>query len=269
MGPCHGRPLNGRRATTHWEDLEEFAARYPEIDVQARPLRDRRRALHHRRRLPGARSDAAPHSRPPRPRAGARCGERLHLRRAARSGRPAAHGLARPARPRGAARGRGDPQHGGAHRAAAGRSRSWHCRAGIGERMLETLFARSVDMSPRDYYAALRLNAGRRLVLETRKSMTEIAAQTGFASASAFARSFRGRFRRKSRERPASAEAPARSACRAEPGDIAARDQAVSDAIISWWSSVPRACPAECGGSRPPKRWRTSSTEAATWPPRP
>ena len=38
------------------------------------------------------------------------------------------------------------------------------------------------------------LNAGRRLVLETQKSMTEIAAQTGFASASAFARSFRGRF---------------------------------------------------------------------------
>jgi transcriptional regulator GlxA family with amidase domain len=67
-------------------------------------------------------------------------------------------------------------------------------RAGVGARMLEALFARSVGMSPRDYYAALRLNAGRRLVLETRKSMTEIAAQTGIASASAFARSFRRRF---------------------------------------------------------------------------
>lgn len=27
--------LNGRRATTRWEDLEEFAARFPEIDVRS------------------------------------------------------------------------------------------------------------------------------------------------------------------------------------------------------------------------------------------
>src|SRR3546814_5347751 len=26
--------LNGRRATTHWEDLDDFAARFPEIDVR-------------------------------------------------------------------------------------------------------------------------------------------------------------------------------------------------------------------------------------------
>ena len=26
--------LSGRRATTHWEDLEEFAARFPDIDVR-------------------------------------------------------------------------------------------------------------------------------------------------------------------------------------------------------------------------------------------
>ena len=55
-------------------------------------------------------------------------------------------------------------------------------------------------MPPRDYYLALRLNAGRRLVLESRKSMTEIATMTGFGSASAFARSFRSRFGESPRE---------------------------------------------------------------------
>jgi transcriptional regulator GlxA family with amidase domain len=67
-------------------------------------------------------------------------------------------------------------------------------RAGISARALETLFLRTVGLSPRDYYLALRLNAGRRLVLETLKSITEISAMTGFGSASAFARSFRSRF---------------------------------------------------------------------------
>jgi transcriptional regulator GlxA family with amidase domain len=51
-----------------------------------------------------------------------------------------------------------------------------------------------VGIPPHDYYLALRLNAGRRLVLESRKSMAEVAAQTGFGSASAFARAFRSRF---------------------------------------------------------------------------
>jgi transcriptional regulator GlxA family with amidase domain len=67
-------------------------------------------------------------------------------------------------------------------------------KAGIGQRMLETLFLRAVGMTPRDYYGLLRLNAGRRLVLDSHRSITEIAAQTGFGSASAFARSFRARF---------------------------------------------------------------------------
>src|SRR6202020_3528400 len=26
--------LDGRRATTHWEDLEDFAARFPNVDIQ-------------------------------------------------------------------------------------------------------------------------------------------------------------------------------------------------------------------------------------------
>ncbi len=185
--------LNGRAATTHWEDLEELAARFPEIDV-----RPDRYVIDKLRFTTGGASPALDLM--------------LHLIRA-RQGHALALDVAslfiydelRVA---------GDPQRMvslgrlGSNEprvAAAIGMMEEHIerplaipelarRAGVGARMLEALFARSVGMSPRDYYAALRLNAGRRLVLETRKNMTEIAVQTGFASASAFARRFRGRF---------------------------------------------------------------------------
>jgi AraC family transcriptional regulator, glycine betaine-responsive activator len=185
--------LNGRRATTHWEDLDEFAAKFPEIDVRAD-----RYVIDAGRFTTGGASPAFDMM--------------LHLIRA-RHGQALALDVAslfiydelRSA---------GDPQP----MVSLGRLDSNEPRvaaairimeqrierplaiprlardAGIGPRMLEALFMRSFGMSPRRYYGALRMNAGRRLVLESRKSMTEIAAQTGFASASAFARSFRARF---------------------------------------------------------------------------
>lgn len=191
--------LDGRRATTHWEDLEEFAARFTGIDV-----RPDRYVVDGSRFTTGGASPALDLM--------------LHLIRA-RHGSALALDVAslfiydelRVA---------GDPQPmvslgrlGWSEPRVASAIRIMEerldrplavpelaRRAGIGARMLETLFARAVGMSPRDYYAALRLNAGRRLVLETPKSMTEIAAQTGFASASAFARSFRARFGESPRE---------------------------------------------------------------------
>lgn len=185
--------LNGRRATTHWEDLEEFAASYPEIEVQSdRYVIDRGRFT------TGGASPALDLM--------------LHLIRA-RHGYALALDVAsifiydelRAA---------GDPQPmvslgrlgwNEPRVATAIRIMEEHIErplgipllareTGIGPRTLEALFLRAVGMSPRHYYGALRLNAGRRLVLETRKSMVEIAAQTGYASASAFARSFRERF---------------------------------------------------------------------------
>lgn len=67
-------------------------------------------------------------------------------------------------------------------------------RVGLKERMLELLFKKVIGVSPRTWYLSMRLKAGRRLVLDTRQSITEIAAQTGFGSASAFARQFKAIF---------------------------------------------------------------------------
>ena len=192
--------LNGRRATTHWEDLEEFAARFPEIDV-----RSDRYVIDGARFTTGGASPALDMM--------------LHLIRT-RHG----HALALDVASffiYDELRAAGDPQPtmissvnwAGSEPRVAAAIRIMEERVerpiaisrlaektGIGSRMLETLFAKAVGMSPRAYYGALRLNAGRRLVLESRKSMTEIATQTGFASASAFARSFRARFRESPRE---------------------------------------------------------------------
>jgi len=191
--------LNGRRATTHWEDLEEFAARFPEIDV-----RPDRYVIDGARFTTGGASPALDMM--------------LHLIRTRQGGALALdvasifiYDELRAA---------GDPQPvvsfgrlGGSEPRVATAIRVMEerierplaipllaRRAGIGARTLETLFSRTVGTSPRRYYAALRLNAARRLVLETRKSVTEIAAQTGFTSASAFARSFRAHFGESPRE---------------------------------------------------------------------
>ena len=63
-------------------------------------------------------------------------------------------------------------------------------RAGVTARTLETIFRRSIGETPGAYYLRLRLNAARRLVLDTRVTMAEIALRTGFSSAAAFSRAF-------------------------------------------------------------------------------
>ena len=67
-------------------------------------------------------------------------------------------------------------------------------RSGLSARMLEMLFARHVGVPPGRYYLALRLQAARKMVLDTALSMQDIAIRTGFASQSALSRSFRKRY---------------------------------------------------------------------------
>ncbi|CAH0342211.1 HTH-type transcriptional regulator CdhR [Rhizobium sp. CECT 9324] len=67
-------------------------------------------------------------------------------------------------------------------------------RVGISARHLQTLFQDDVGAPPHVHYLALRLNAARRKVIETKASFAEIAAETGFNSASAFSRSYRSSF---------------------------------------------------------------------------
>ncbi|EHS50978.1 transcriptional regulator, AraC family [Rhizobium sp. PDO1-076] len=67
-------------------------------------------------------------------------------------------------------------------------------RVGISARHLQALFQDDVGAAPHLHYLALRLNAARRKVIETKASFAEIAAETGFNSASAFSRSYRASY---------------------------------------------------------------------------
>jgi transcriptional regulator GlxA family with amidase domain len=67
-------------------------------------------------------------------------------------------------------------------------------RVGVSARHLQTLFQEGMGAAPHVHYLALRLNAARRKVIETKATFADIAAATGFNSASAFSRSYRSNF---------------------------------------------------------------------------
>lgn len=67
-------------------------------------------------------------------------------------------------------------------------------RLDMSVRMLENLFEGAMQISPGKYYRNLRLQVARRLTEETRLSAQEIAVRTGFNSLSAFSRSFKTNF---------------------------------------------------------------------------
>lgn len=67
-------------------------------------------------------------------------------------------------------------------------------RTGISVKMLEILFVRYLDMTPARYYQRLRLLAARKLLLDTGLSVHEIAVRCGFNSQSAFSRAFHKAF---------------------------------------------------------------------------
>jgi len=71
---------------------------------------------------------------------------------------------------------------------------------GLSARSMQTLFRRHLGATPHGYYLDLRLDAARRLLQQTRRSLVEIAVACGFASASAFSRAFRRRYHRSPRE---------------------------------------------------------------------
>nr|WP_298105239.1 GlxA family transcriptional regulator [uncultured Shinella sp.] len=67
-------------------------------------------------------------------------------------------------------------------------------RVGISARHLQDLFQESMGVAPHQHYLALRLNAARRKVIETKAEFADIAALTGFNSSSAFSRSYRAHY---------------------------------------------------------------------------
>ncbi|WP_275783632.1 GlxA family transcriptional regulator [Pararhizobium gei] len=68
-------------------------------------------------------------------------------------------------------------------------------RVGVSARYLQDMFEETMGVAPHAHYLALRLNAARRKVIETRASFAAIGAVTGFNSSSAFSRSYRAHYR--------------------------------------------------------------------------
>lgn len=64
-------------------------------------------------------------------------------------------------------------------------------RMSLSVRMLEHLFSRHLQTPPGRYYLYLRLKTAHRLVLDTRLSMQEIAVRCGFGSLAVFSRQFK------------------------------------------------------------------------------
>lgn len=201
--------LDGRAATTHWEDMEEFAARFPLADVRpdrwvidgpvftaggAMPALDLMLALFRARQGHATALDVASvyvydETRP------------------ANEAQPLVSlGRLREREPRVAAAIRAMEAHLDQPLPVSAIAR----RGGVSTRRLETLFRGAVGTSPGAYYLTLRLKAARRLVLDTRLSMVEVAERTGFSSISTLARAFRREFgqppsaaRRAARDEPA------------------------------------------------------------------
>lgn len=67
-------------------------------------------------------------------------------------------------------------------------------QVGVSRRSLEVSFARLTGSAPGAFYLSLRLATARRLIVDTDISIAEIAVRTGFSSVSALSRSFRRHF---------------------------------------------------------------------------
>jgi transcriptional regulator GlxA family with amidase domain len=180
--------LSGHFATVHWEDLEDFAARHPDVEVLPdRFVIDRARAT-----IGGAAAAA----------------DFALALIAARQGRPLARQVATSflmsARPG------GDPQvipdRAMDPRVARAVARmearldapepvaATAAAVGLSPRRLETLFRHAFGTTPGAYGLSLRLTAARRMVTETRLGLAEIALRTGFSSPGTLARAFRRAF---------------------------------------------------------------------------
>jgi len=183
--------LDGHRATVHWEDLEDFAQAHPAVDV----VPDRF-VISRNRFTAGGASPAADlmlHL------IGARCGAAVAGQVAASFQYEAQADGARPQRP-GMLPLAHDPRL-----SAALQIMSAHLedplplqdiasRQGLGLRRMEQLFRDELGNGPAATYLELRLQAARRMIVDTRHSLQEIALRSGFVDPTSFSRAFRRRF---------------------------------------------------------------------------
>jgi transcriptional regulator GlxA family with amidase domain len=186
--------LDGYAATTHWEDLDEFAASFPKVAVrQDRFVMDRKRwtaggaapaldmiltMLRQGHGLPLALNVASvfvydqtlPGSTPqPVVSLGRLLGDDPILARAITL-------MQR-------------------HLEEPLSLQALAAKAGVLRRTLEMRFRAQLGQSPHAYYLDLRLSAAKRTLEQSVMSVAEVATAHGFGSASAFARAFRQRFK--------------------------------------------------------------------------
>lgn len=188
--------LEGHRATVHWEDLEDFAAAWPGVEV-----------VPDRFVLSGARFTAGG--------AAPAADLMLHLIER-RLGAPLALQVAGSFLY--AARAGAEPQVVPRHRpladprvtAAIARMEARleepegvaavAAHVGLSVRRLEALFRADLGVGPGACARDLRLQAARRMVVDTRHPVQDVALRCGFGSQSAFARAFQRRFGVSARE---------------------------------------------------------------------
>ncbi|CAN7278252.1 GlxA family transcriptional regulator [Rhizobium sp. LjRoot254] len=184
--------LDNHKVTVHWEDQEDFSTRYPEIDVvKERFVIDRRRMT-----SGGALPTLDMMLEIIRRRQGYSMA--LEVSRSFLYERGGGGGEIRPSAP--SSVGMLDRRLYQAVKLMEDTVdqplslENLAARTGISARHLQTLFQKSFGVSPHVHYLALRLNAARRRVIETDASLADIAAGTGFNSASAFSRAYRTQF---------------------------------------------------------------------------
>lgn len=185
--------LNGRKATTHWEDMEIFSHRFPEVDIQtdrwvrdgaflttggAAPALDMMLALIRARHGYSIALDVAS----------------LYIydevRRASDAQPLVSLGRLLNREPRLASAIRIMENHIDRPVCVSAIAR----KLGLSTRSLELLFADVIGQSPGNYYLSLRLKAARRLILDTHLSLADTAEQTGFSSISSLSRAFKRYF---------------------------------------------------------------------------
>ena len=185
--------LNGRRATTHWEDLEAFSQRFPDVEMQsdrwvrdgtflttggAAPALDMMLALIRARHGYSIALDVAS----------------LYVydevRQASDAQPLVSLGRLLNREPRLADAIKIMENHIDRPIPVTRIAR----RLGLSTRSLEMLFANVIRQSPGNYYLSLRLKAARRLILDTHLSMADTAEQTGFSSISSLSRAFKRHF---------------------------------------------------------------------------
>ncbi len=180
--------LDGYRATVHWEDHEDLAARHPNIDVVPdRYVIDRNRVT-----IGGAApaQDFMLHLIRARHGAGLARQVALSFLTTSRPGhepqlaRPGTDPAMDPRIARAAARmeARLDTPESVAETAAA---------VGLSPRRLEVLFRQAFGTTPGAHGLSLRLTAARRMLAETRHPLSEVALRTGFTSPATLSRAFR------------------------------------------------------------------------------